>query len=92
VSDFFHVPHPGNHQYNTGINYVLSYGSVIATHLLHTPYIAQKLGPILFVDPVSFLLHLPDVAYNFVRPPTVPLHNPELISLNLDLPQANPRQ
>jgi pimeloyl-ACP methyl ester carboxylesterase len=48
-----------------------SYGSVITTHLLHTPHIAQKLGPILFVDPVSFLLHLPDVAYNFIcRKPT----------------------
>lgn len=43
------------------------YGSVIATHLLHTPNIAQRIGPILFIDPVSFLLYLPDVAYNFVR-------------------------
>ncbi|EEU33859.1 uncharacterized protein NECHADRAFT_101054 [Fusarium vanettenii 77-13-4] len=43
-----------------------SFGSVVATHLLHTPQIARKIGPILFVDPVSFLLHLPDVAYNFV--------------------------
>ncbi|RFU26628.1 hypothetical protein B7463_g9705, partial [Scytalidium lignicola] len=43
-----------------------SYGSVIATHLLHTPQIAQKVSSILFIDPVSFLLHLPDVAYNFV--------------------------
>ncbi|KAJ3453231.1 hypothetical protein MRS44_013203 [Fusarium solani] len=50
-----------------------SYGSVVATHLLHTPRIAGKIGPILFVDPVSFLLHLPDVAYNFLwRKPTLP--------------------
>ncbi|KAH7111838.1 hypothetical protein B0J11DRAFT_543139 [Dendryphion nanum] len=48
-----------------------SYGSVITTHLLHTPQIAQKIGPILFIDPISFLLHLPDVAYNFIcRKPT----------------------
>ncbi|KAK7229619.1 hypothetical protein V2G26_001789 [Clonostachys chloroleuca] len=48
-----------------------SYGSVVVTHLLRTPQIAQKIGPILFVDPVSFLLHLPDVAYNFIcRKPT----------------------
>ncbi|KAH7341169.1 hypothetical protein BKA66DRAFT_448342 [Pyrenochaeta sp. MPI-SDFR-AT-0127] len=48
-----------------------SYGSIIATHLLYTPEIAQKIGPILFIDPVSFLLHLPDVAYNFIcRKPT----------------------
>ncbi|PVH92971.1 hypothetical protein DM02DRAFT_542458, partial [Periconia macrospinosa] len=48
-----------------------SYGSVITTHLLHKPQIAQKIGPILLIDPVSFLLHLPDVAYNFIcRKPT----------------------
>jgi pimeloyl-ACP methyl ester carboxylesterase len=42
-----------------------SYGSVITTHLLQTPSTAAKIGPMLFVDPVTFLLHLPDVAYNF---------------------------
>ncbi|KAF1828749.1 hypothetical protein BDW02DRAFT_511574 [Decorospora gaudefroyi] len=42
-----------------------SYGSVISTGLLHNPTMAAKVGPILFVDPVTFLLHLPDVAYNF---------------------------
>ncbi|EQL02619.1 alpha beta hydrolase fold family [Ophiocordyceps sinensis CO18] len=43
-----------------------SYGSVVAAHLLRNPQMARKIGPILFVDPVSFLLHLPDVAYNFI--------------------------
>ncbi|KAF7553575.1 hypothetical protein G7046_g7075 [Stylonectria norvegica] len=43
-----------------------SYGSVVAAHLLHKPQMAAMIGPILFVDPVSFLLHLPDVAYNFI--------------------------
>ncbi|KAL8308821.1 hypothetical protein RB593_006905 [Gaeumannomyces tritici] len=48
-----------------------SYGSVVAAHLLHTPKIAPKIGPMLFIDPVTFLLHLPDVAYNFTyRKPT----------------------
>ncbi|KAL8366263.1 hypothetical protein RB595_004842 [Gaeumannomyces hyphopodioides] len=48
-----------------------SYGSVVAAHLLHTPKIAPKIGPMLFIDPVTFLLHLPDVAYNFIyRKPT----------------------
>lgn len=42
-----------------------SYGSVISTHLLQNPTTAAKIGPILFIDPVTFLLHLPDVAYNF---------------------------
>jgi hypothetical protein len=43
-----------------------SYGSVVAAQLLRNPEISQKIGPVLFIDPVSFLLHLPDVAYNFV--------------------------
>ncbi|KAH8757942.1 hypothetical protein F5883DRAFT_502531 [Diaporthe sp. PMI_573] len=48
-----------------------SYGSVVAAHLLHTPEIAPKIGPMLFIDPVAFLLHHPDVAYNFIcRKPT----------------------
>lgn len=42
-----------------------SYGSVVSTHLLKDPATAPKIGPVLFVDPVTFLLHLPDVAYNF---------------------------
>jgi pimeloyl-ACP methyl ester carboxylesterase len=42
-----------------------SYGSVISTNLLHNPTTAAKIGPILLIDPVTFLLHLPDVAYNF---------------------------
>lgn len=47
-----------------------SYGSVISTQLLQNPTTAAKIGPILFVDPVTFLLHLPDVAYNFtIREP-----------------------
>lgn len=42
-----------------------SYGSVISTHLLRSPLTSPKIGPCLFIDPVTFLLHLPDVAYNF---------------------------
>lgn len=42
-----------------------SYGSVIATHLLKDDITSEFIGPMLFIDPVSFLLHLPDVAYNF---------------------------
>jgi len=43
-----------------------SYGSVVSTHLLQDPITAAKIGPMLLIDPVTFLLHLPDVAYNFV--------------------------
>lgn len=42
-----------------------SYGSAITTHLLKHAATASKIGPMLFIDPVTFLLHLPDVCYNF---------------------------
>lgn len=43
------------------------YGSVVAAQLLRDPKTSISIGPVIFIDPVSFLLHLPDVAYNFVR-------------------------
>lgn len=46
-----------------------SYGTVITTHLLKTPSVAKRIGPVVLIDPVSILLHLPDVAYNFTRRP-----------------------
>ena len=42
-----------------------SFGSVITTHLLKNDETSQKIGPVLLIDPVSILLHHPDVAYNF---------------------------
>lgn len=45
-----------------------SYGSVLATHILSSPSsISLKIlvKSLVLVDPVSVLLHLPDVAYNF---------------------------
>ena len=44
----------------------LRYGSVITTHLLQDPELSGRIASIVIVDPVSILLHLPDVAYNFV--------------------------
>jgi pimeloyl-ACP methyl ester carboxylesterase len=44
-----------------------SYGTVIATHLIKTPSTAHLVGPMVLIDPVCILLHLPDVAYNFTR-------------------------
>lgn len=44
-----------------------SYGTVITTHLLKTPSVAKRIGSVVLIDPVSILLHLPDVAYNFTR-------------------------
>ncbi|KAF5621973.1 ribose-phosphate pyrophosphokinase [Fusarium sp. NRRL 52700] len=43
-----------------------SYGSVVAAQLLRNPKTSISIGPVMFIDPVSFLLHLPDVAYNFI--------------------------
>lgn len=42
-----------------------SYGSIIATHLLKSVLATSYVGPAVFIDPISFLLHLPDVTYNF---------------------------
>lgn len=42
-----------------------SYGTVISTHLLKSPETRSLIGPVVLVDPVCFMLHLPDVAYNF---------------------------
>ncbi|KAG4442097.1 hypothetical protein IFR05_002434 [Cadophora sp. M221] len=53
-----------------GKKYVLvthSYGSVITTHLLKEPSTSALIGPVVLIDPVTILLHLPDVAYNFTR-------------------------
>ncbi|EXJ94686.1 hypothetical protein A1O1_03083 [Capronia coronata CBS 617.96] len=47
-----------------------SYGSVVATHMIKTPELADRISSVILVDPVSILLHQPDVAYNFtVRAP-----------------------
>jgi pimeloyl-ACP methyl ester carboxylesterase len=55
-------------KYHGWTKYVLvshSYGSIISTHLLKSPLTSPAIGNIMLIDPVSFLLHLPDVAYNF---------------------------
>lgn len=39
-----------------------SYGSIISTHLMQSAETANFAGPALLNDPVSFMLHLPDVA------------------------------
>ncbi|KAK4187500.1 Alpha/Beta hydrolase protein [Podospora australis] len=46
-----------------------SYGSVLATHILHSPELKPRVKGLVMVDPVTVLLHLPDVAYNFTRRP-----------------------
>ncbi|KAH7921054.1 hypothetical protein BV22DRAFT_756505 [Leucogyrophana mollusca] len=43
-----------------------SYGTVITSHMFHSPSLSPRIAATLLVDPIPFLLHLPDVAYNFV--------------------------
>lgn len=42
-----------------------SYGSVVSTHMLDTPSLRKRVAALVLADPVSILLHLPDVCYNF---------------------------
>ncbi|KAF1987638.1 hypothetical protein K402DRAFT_392447 [Aulographum hederae CBS 113979] len=55
------------HEYLKDAGFVLvshSYGTILSTHLIHSP-IRSHIRGILLVDPVTFLLHMPDVAFNF---------------------------
>jgi pimeloyl-ACP methyl ester carboxylesterase len=54
-----------------------SYGTIICTHLLKSPRTSLLIGPVVFIDPICFLLHLPDVAYNFTA--RRPVHAKELV-------------
>lgn len=44
-----------------------SYGSVPVTHILSSPTLQTRVRSLVLIDPVTPLLHLPDVAYNFTR-------------------------
>ncbi len=44
-----------------------SYGSVLTTHMLRSPSLGPRIKGVMLIDPVSILLHLPDIAYNFTR-------------------------
>ncbi|KAK3321842.1 hypothetical protein B0H66DRAFT_514066 [Apodospora peruviana] len=44
-----------------------SYGSVLSTHILRSADLGPRVRGLVLIDPVSILLHLPDVAYNFTR-------------------------
>jgi Alpha/beta hydrolase family len=43
-----------------------SYGTVLTTHMLHDPFLSSLISSMLFIDPIPFLLHFPNVAFNFV--------------------------
>lgn len=44
-----------------------SYGSFPSTHILLSPTLGPRVPSVILVDPVTVLLHMPDVAYNFTR-------------------------
>jgi pimeloyl-ACP methyl ester carboxylesterase len=44
-----------------------SYGSVLGTHMIKSPVFGPRIEAIVLTDPVSIMLHQPDVAYNFTR-------------------------
>lgn len=44
-----------------------SFGTLLAAPLLRKPDIARRIDSIVLTDPVSLLLHLPAVTYNFTR-------------------------
>ncbi|KAI2782554.1 hypothetical protein F4815DRAFT_461837 [Daldinia loculata] len=44
-----------------------SYGTVLATHMLRSENLSDRIASAVLIDPVTILLHLPDVAYNFTR-------------------------
>jgi alpha/beta hydrolase fold len=54
-----------------------SYGTVICTHLLRSEVTSPAIGPVLLIDPICFLLHLPDVAFNFTH--REPIHVKEFV-------------
>lgn len=43
-----------------------SYGTVLTTHILHDSELSPMISSTLLIDPIPFLLHLPNVAFNFV--------------------------
>jgi len=58
------------HNYDRFVLVSHSYGSVIGSFIMADTMLRPKVASALFVDPVSFLLHIPNVAYNFtVRKP-----------------------
>lgn len=56
-----------HHGFDKPVFVAHSYGTVITTQLLKSPKFVDQIGSIVLIDPISILLHLPDVAYNFTR-------------------------
>lgn len=46
--------------------YEQRYGTAIAATILRSTKLSKQVKAAVLMDPICFLLHLPDVAYNFV--------------------------
>jgi pimeloyl-ACP methyl ester carboxylesterase len=53
------------HQFERFVLASHSYGSVLSTYILTHEPLARRVASTLLIDPVTILLHMPDVAYNF---------------------------
>ncbi|KAL6816635.1 Alpha/Beta hydrolase protein [Trichoderma sp. SZMC 28015] len=56
-----------HHQWDKFTVTAHSYGSVQTTHMLHSQSLGHMITSVVLIDPVTVMLHLPDVAYNFTR-------------------------
>lgn len=57
-----------NHHFGPDSRFVLgahSYGTILSANILNDDHLSPRVSATLLVDPVSFMLHMPDVAYNF---------------------------
>lgn len=57
-----------NHHFGPDSHFVLgahSYGTILSANILNDDHLSPRVSATLLVDPVSFMLHMPDVAYNF---------------------------
>ncbi|KFY38600.1 hypothetical protein V495_06464 [Pseudogymnoascus sp. VKM F-4514 (FW-929)] len=57
------------HSWSSFVLMANSYGTIISAQLLGDPLLAGRINDVVFIDPVTFLLHLPDMMYNFTRRP-----------------------
>ncbi|KAH6665385.1 hypothetical protein B0J14DRAFT_606027 [Halenospora varia] len=44
-----------------------SYGTIVSAQLLRNPSLNARIADVILIDPVAFLIHLPDMTYNFTR-------------------------
>lgn len=55
-----------HHGFSNTVLVAHSYGTFLAAHLLRDPVGGKNISSVVLMDPIVFLLHIPDVVYNFV--------------------------